>query len=99
LLFDCRLECRQGSVPEPVEVLAQCRDAFGVELIDPAVADLSVNDQSRLLEHLEVLRDGGSAHWQLARQIHDGTGPIGEAFEDRAPRRIAKGSYPIGSVS
>ena len=41
------LERSQRAVPEPVQVVAQLRDALRVELVDAAGADRFVGDQAR----------------------------------------------------
>src|SRR5579863_3210906 len=55
-LLDRGLEAGQGVVPEPVEIGPQRRDPIGVQAIDPPAAVPVARDQSRVLQHLEVLR-------------------------------------------
>src|SRR5882672_5520898 len=90
LLFDGGLECRQGLVPEPVEVCAQRADPVRIELVDAAGADLHVAHETGVLEHLQMLGDGRPAHRQLGRQLTDRTGSLAKALEDRPPRGIAE---------
>src|SRR5919109_1222930 len=60
-LFDRRPVAGQRLVPEVVEVGAERAEPVRVQLIDAAGAVLAVHDQLRLLQHLQVLRDGGPA--------------------------------------
>ena len=55
--------------------------------------------QPRVLEHLEVLRDRGPADRQLAGELADRARALGEALEDRAPRRVAERRPAIRLVS
>src|SRR5215218_9866903 len=47
-------------------------------------------DEARTLEHLEVLRDRGTAHGERLGQFSDGRRSAVEARDDRAPRRIGE---------
>src|SRR5215510_852533 len=58
---------------------------------DPAGPPLSVApalDQSSLLQHLEVLRNGWKAHLEWLGQLPNRRLPLGQTLEDRAPSRI-----------
>src|SRR3954454_7508280 len=57
-------EGRERTFPEAVEVAAQLGQAPGIGLVEPAGADLVVEDQADVLEHLEVLGHGGAADRQ-----------------------------------
>jgi hypothetical protein len=46
-----------------------------------------------------VLRDRGPADRQLAGELADRPRALGEALEDRAPRRVAKCVPSVSSVS
>jgi hypothetical protein len=98
-LLDGLLVGRQGFAPELVEVGAQLGDPVRIELVDAARAQRAIDHQPGGLEHLEVLRDGGSADRQLAGELADRARAVGEALEDRAPRRIAERGPAFGSVS
>ena len=75
--------------PEPLEIGAKRAEPSGIDLIDAAIAVGPVDDQSRILEHPQVLRDGGTAHRELAGELADRPWALGEALEDGAPRRIS----------
>ena len=82
-----------------VEIGAQRADTVGVELIDATGAHGLVDHQPGVLEHLQVLRDGGTADGKLAGELADGARAICEMLEDRAPGRVAECRPPISSVS
>jgi hypothetical protein len=58
-----------------------------------------VDDETGVLEHLEVLRHGRPADRQVTRQLDDRARTLGDAFEDRAPRGVAEGGESVESVS
>src|SRR5262249_37149597 len=61
---------------------------------DPAGPPLGVApplNQSRLLQHLEVLRDGGKTHLERLGQLPDRRLAFGQTLQDRAPSRIGDG--------
>src|SRR5688500_691762 len=86
LSLDDLLIGRQGLAPELLEVGAKRADPVGVELIDATVSRRPVDHQPRILQHFQVLRHRRPADRQLASQLADGSGTIGETLEDRAPR-------------
>src|SRR5256885_12350708 len=59
--FDAFLEGDQRDSPELVEILAQGREGFGVELIEPAVSDGTIDHQASVLEHTQMLGNGRPA--------------------------------------
>lgn len=65
------LERGQGSIPKPVEVVAQLGDAVRVEPVDPPRSIAVIRDESCVLQDLEKLRDSWSAHRQTFRQDTD----------------------------
>src|SRR5665213_696079 len=87
-LLDGRLEGRQGSVPELVEVHTQSIHPGRVELIDATGTNGQVDNEPCVLEHLQVLGDRRPADWQLARQLTDRAWTIGQPLEDLPSRRI-----------
>ena len=60
------------------------------------VALPSIQDEAGGLEHLEVLRDGRAADRHVGRERADRGGPVGQALEDRAARRVPQGGHGIG---
>ena len=53
-------------------------------------------DQPCLLEHLEMLGDGRLAHGERCGHVEDAGVTLGQAGEDRPPRRVREG--PEGPV-
>jgi hypothetical protein len=58
-----------------------------------------IHDESRLLQDLEVLGDGGPADGQSLGNLADGAGALGKVLEDRAPGAIAQREPHVMSVS
>jgi hypothetical protein len=83
-LLDDLLETGQRVRPEAVEIGAQGGKPSRVELIYAACSIGVVVDESRTLEHFEVLRHRGSADGQLTRQLPDCARSVRQAFDDRA---------------
>ena len=90
LLFsvDGRLVGGERACPEPIEIVAKCFYPGRVELVDPAGPDLPINHQLRLLEHAEVLGDGGAAYAQAFAQLTDSPRSFSQTLKDRPTRRI-----------
>ena len=88
------------SVEAPFPELAVARDPVGRFAHgcrhEAAVVNASVpvaREQARPFEHLQVLRDRGQRHHKRPRELaHGRLGRLGEAGEDRPPRRIRQGS-------
>src|SRR5689334_17400028 len=98
-MFDGSLVSRQCLAPELVELGAKGTHPPGVELVYAAVADGPVHDQPRLLQHLQVLRDGGPADWQHAGKFAHRPRTVRQKLEDRASGRVAEGVPATSSVS
>src|SRR3954471_21632872 len=71
VLLDDLLVGRQRLVPEPVQLSTERPHAFGIDAVAAAVAGGPFHDEPRVLEHLQVLRDRGSADWELACKLAD----------------------------
>src|SRR5262249_46231812 len=98
-LLDGRLVGRQCLAPEALELAAKRAETVRVELIDAVLSRAAVDDEARILQHLQVLRDGRPADRQLARELGDGLRPPGQPLEDGPPGRVAKGRPAVRSVS
>lgn len=98
-MFDGSLISRQGLAPELVELSAKGTHPRGVELVYAAVADGPVHHEPRVLQHLEVLGDGGPADGQHAGKFADRPRTVRQKLEYRASGRIAEGCPATGSVS
>ena len=97
--FGGRLEVGQGSGPELVEVGAQHAQPLLIDGVDATRAGGTVGDEPGVLEHLEVLGDGGAADRQLAGQLADRARALGDPLEDRAAGRIGERGEPVALVS
>src|SRR5262245_5074396 len=87
----CRLLERGERVsPEFLEVAAQAVDARGVQSVQPAVADRLIDHEMGVLEHTQVLRDGGAADGKRARELTNRDRAVEQTFENRPARGIAQ---------
>jgi hypothetical protein len=59
-------------------------------VIDPAVAHLLIDHQSRLFQDPEMLGDRRTAHREPFGQIDDGPGAFSQAFEDPPPGGVGE---------
>src|SRR3954454_22718283 len=98
LVLGCLAKRRERLVPEGVEVGAQVGQCLRVHLVEPARADLAVDDQPGVLEDLQVLRDRGAADRELAGQLADRARPGDEALEDGLSRGIAEDGHRCSYV-
>jgi len=69
--------------PEAIEVGAQRVDACGIQLVDSPISDRSIDDQVRVLQDPQVLRDRRTADREAARELADWLRPLKQTFEDR----------------
>jgi hypothetical protein len=75
--------------PESVEVGPQRLKAGRVHGVDPTRAVRAIRYKTSILEHPQVLRDGGTADWEVASQLTDCTWADYQALEDGATGAIA----------
>src|SRR6266498_1703730 len=85
------LEGGQRTLPKPVEMPAQQRDALRVDLVQPPRSLMGVEDQADILEHLQVLGHGRSAHRQHLGELPDGKGTVRQPVEDGLAGRVPQG--------
>jgi hypothetical protein len=94
LIFRYRLKGIHRLDPHPVEVRAQSRYSFGVQLVEPPRSSPGVSHQARVFEDAQVLRDSGTAHRQGTSQLVHGYRTRGELLKDRHARCIAERFEP-----
>jgi hypothetical protein len=87
--FGRLLERHQRVIPESIEICPERIDALRIQLVDAAIANRPVDDELRVLEHAEVLRNGRTADGEIASEGPDGQWALEQALEDGAPGRIA----------
>jgi hypothetical protein len=71
--------------------LVHCVNAGLVQTTRALRALDATDNESRVLEYFEVLRDCRLGHREGLRQFHDGRLSLGEACKNRATRRIGQG--------
>src|SRR4029453_5274469 len=98
LCLGCLPERGQRPLPELVQVSPQNGEPRGIDLVEPSCAIPTIADEADVLEHLQVLRDGGPADGQLARQVTDRSRPVGEPIEDRLARRVPERRHHLRAV-
>src|SRR5262245_42880236 len=89
--FGGALERSERIPPDLIQVRAERFDAGRIDLINPSGAVGGVEHEMRVLEDAQVLRHGGSAHGQVARQVADGAGTVQQPLENRTSRRVPEG--------
>jgi len=87
----CALERGESVSPEPIEIRAERRQPFGVDAVEPAVADLPDVNKPGLFQDAQVLRNRRPADREPARQRPYRERPVDESLEDRAAGRVAEG--------
>jgi hypothetical protein len=80
----------ERAIPEPIEVVPQRVDAGGIELIEAAVSLGPIDDEVRVFQNPEMLRDGGPADREIAGEFADWLRAIHQALENRPPGGIAQ---------
>ena len=88
--FRSFLKRDQGVIPEPVEVGAKRLDAGGVELVQASRARGAIDDQLRVLEDAEVLRNRRPADRKLAGNFADGQRTVEEPLDNRTASGVAE---------
>src|ERR1700754_1121199 len=80
-------------VPEPAGILQPAvglREGGRCDAARPPLRLPAARDQSRMLQHLQVLRDRGHAHGKRLRQFGNGSFAERQSRQNRPPRRIGK---------
>jgi len=76
-------------VPKTIEIRAQRFDAGWVQLVEPAVPLRTIDDQMRVLQNSQVLRNRRPADRETTGQFSHRLGPVEQPLEDGPPGRIA----------
>jgi hypothetical protein len=93
------LERGERVIPEPVEISAQRFQAGRVDRVYATSSFRTVGDQTRILEHPQVLGDRGAADWKVVSQLAHGVWSDDEALEDGATGAIAQSVPRVSFVS
>jgi hypothetical protein len=94
-----RLERSEGVRPKPVEIGPERGKAGRVHNIYVTSAFWSVCNETSVLEHPEVLRDGGAADWKLASQFADSAWAFHKLLENGATGAVAESVPGVNVVS
>jgi hypothetical protein len=87
----CRALVRgEGVIPETIEVRPEGFDARRVQLVEAAVSIRTIDDQVRLFENSQVLRDRRAADREGLRELADRLRSLKQSFEDGSPGWIAE---------
>src|SRR3989441_9022866 len=88
----------QAVAPESLEISPQLIQTVAPHRIHPAIAARLDAHQPRPLEHLQVLRHGGPAHWLAFRQLTHSLGLLAQRLEDvAAGGGCPCGKHPLGN--
>jgi len=94
-LLNGGLEGYERAIPKALQISTQGSQPTRVELVDAVLAGAPVDDQARVFQHLEVLRDRRAAHGELVRQLVYSPRAFGEALAPWVARRPVPGPPPI----
>ena len=86
-------------VPQLSKVIAEHRDTFGIQFINPPRTFPPVAHQPRILQHPQVLRNGRARDWQAGRKLVHGLGMLAQHLENSQPRGVAQCRQPVLYVS
>src|SRR5262245_53308023 len=90
------LEAALPEPPIPLQPVGRILERLGLEVGGTELRPLLAGDQSRCLEHLEVLRDGLDRDREAAGELAEAGVTLGEALQDRAPGRVGeRGEGPV----
>ena len=98
-LLDDRLVGRERLGPEAVEFGPKHCQPIRVDLVDALLAGSFVDDETGVLQHLQMLRDRRPADGQLTGQLADRAGVLDQPLENRPPGRISQCRPAIRRVS
>jgi hypothetical protein len=85
------LKVGEGFGPHLVEMGAQARYTLGIELIEAARSGAVVEHEAGVFQHFEVLRDGGTADGESARELVHGQRSSRQLLEDSHAGGVAEG--------
>jgi len=88
--FSGGLEGAHCLVPHLVKVGTQPGHTRGIKLVQPPRTVLDVRHQTRVFQHTQVLRHGGTTHGHLPSQLVDSPGSVRKLLKDSHTRRIAQ---------
>jgi len=86
-------------VPQLSKMIAEHRDAFGIQFIDPPRTFPPVAHEARILQDAQVLRNGRARNWQAGRKLVHGLGMIPQHLENSQPCGVAQRRQPALYVS
>src|SRR6188768_2960128 len=92
-LSEVLIETIEALLPEPPVARRKggnLTQGAGVELARAVLRLPAARDEACMLEHAQVLRDGGAAHVERRREFRDGGWSRRETREDRAPGGIGE---------
>jgi|SRR5579875_205351 len=89
----------ESHVPELVEPPADRSESVRIDAIHPPRALGAIGHEARILQHLKVLRDGGTSHRQSACDLADGRFTGVQPLEDPTAGGIREGGERYKYVS
>src|SRR5919204_6088023 len=88
LLFGLVLELSEALLPEAFEEAAKLGETLGPCSIDPACALTPLAHKAGVLQHGQVLRDGGPGDLEVGGNLASGELAVTHQAEDLAPARF-----------
>ena len=86
-------------VPQLGKVIAEHRDAFGIQFIDPARAFSAVTHKARIFQDTQVLRYSRARNWQPGGKLVHGPGIVAQHLEDGQPGGVTQRCQSVLYVS
>lgn len=97
--FHFILECSKRVRPESLEIASEQRESSRIQFVHSSCACRAVRDEPRILEHSQVLRDGGTADGKPMSEHADRARAGEQALDYRAASGIAEGIQLDSMVS
>ncbi len=86
-------------VPQLSKVIAEHRDAFGIQFIDPARAFSAITHKARIFQHTQVLRYCRARNRQARRKLVHSLGMVAQHLEDGQPGGVTQRCQSVLYVS
>lgn len=98
-LFGKLFERGKRLIPQLRKMVAQHRQALGIQFVNPARAFAPITHQPRILQYPKVLRNGRPRYRQARGQLAHSLRMVTQHLENRQARRVAQSRQSALQVS